>query len=813
MINKIKSVFKMRSLDKWIKTLIPCARYLHYLKSLPVDEKAVLFESQHGNEISGNVFYLLKEFALSPDYKDYKIYVSCRGKSKDKIRSILDNYSIKNVKFVSVYSFSYMKAVACAKYLVNDNTFLPFFTKREEQVYLNTWHGTPLKTLGRSIKNGTSTIGNTQKNFVFADYLLYPNRYTMEHMVEDYMLANIAQNKILLAGYPRNTAFLNEARGNEIKATLEPGKKVYAYMPTWRGVIGVKNEEGDALLRAYLEEWDKTLADDEVLYVNLHPVAVKSLDFSSFSKIKKFPTEYETYDFLNCADCLVTDYSSVFYDFAISKRKIVLFTYDEEQYFEDRGVYKPLSALPFPKVKTVTELINELRAPKQYDDADFLKEYCTYDNINASKDILKLIIKGDISDTIEVLPMPDNHKPNVLLHAGNLDRNGVTTSVYNLLSTLDREKNNYYICFPSLYEKRHFETVAALPEGVGYMPMHGGMNLSVFKDLVFHAFLAMCFLRKKFINVRFIARLLKDDWQYEIRRLFGGARIDNAIQFTGYGPKINLLFQEFPCNTAIYVHNDMVQEIETRGNQRRDILEYVYPRYNHVALVTEDLWESTSTFVKSTDNFKVVHNVIAFEEILRRGEGEIIFEENITRCNKELDELKAILDSDAKKIISVGRYSPEKGHRRMIDSFNRVWQDNNNSYFIIIGGNQRDGLYNELSEYIKTLPCGNNVILILSMANPLPIVKACDGFILGSFYEGFGLVIVEADILGLPAVSTDITGPRLFMQSNNGTLVEDSEKGIEVGFRLLIDGKVPLLTTDYRKYNENAINEFLSILE
>ena len=140
-------------------------------------------------------------------------------------------------------------------------------------------------------------------------------------------------------------------------------------------------------------------------------------------------------------------------------------------------------------------------------------------------------------------------------------------------------------------------------------------------------------------------------------------------------------------------------------------------------------------------------------------------------------------------------------------------KENKNTYFIIIGGIQRDGIYDDLCKYVKTLPCKNNVILILSMTNPLPIVKKCDGFILASHYEGFGLVLVEADILGLPVVSTDITGPRTFMQKNNGTLVENTAEGVEKGFKMLIDGKVSMLTSDYKEYNENAIKEFEAIIK
>ena len=306
---------------------------------------------------------------------------------------------------------------------------------------------------------------------------------------------------------------------------------------------------------------------------------------------------------------------------------------------------------------------------------------------------------------------------------------------------------------------------------------------------------------------------MKKEWEYEVQRIYGGIRVDDAIQFNGYETKMILLYSKFDCNTSIYVHSDMVKEIELKNNQRKEVLQYAYKNYDNVALVTEDIRESTASFVKKADNYRIAHNMIAYDEIVKRGEGEIAFDEGVTQSNKELDEIKEILASDAKVLVSVGRFSPEKDHKRMIDAFNKIWVENNNTYFVIIGGIQRDGIYDELCEYIETLPCGNNVILILSMTNPLPIVKACDGFILASHYEGFGLVIVEADILGLPAVSTDITGPRTFMQKNNGTLVENTIEGVEKGMRMLIDGKVPMLTTDYKKYNEDALAEFKALIK
>ncbi len=814
MLKRIFNMLKRKSTLKWFATLIPRAMYIKWLKKGSLDSKKILLESQHGSEISGNMFYLLKELTSNPEYNSYELYVSYKPKNKEKIQNILKTYGITNVTLVRLFSLKYMKVISSAKYLFNDNTFLPFFTKKEGQIYLNTWHGTPLKTLGKGIKNAMHNIGNTQKNFVFADYLLYPNKYTMEHMLEDYMLENLANGKCLLAGYPRNTVFLDNERREEVRKEInKDGKKIYAYLPTWRGAIGAIDRDVNDILKEYLDEIDQKLTDDEILYVNLHPIAVKSIDFSGFVHIKTFPKQYETYDFLNCADCLITDYSSVFFDFAVTRKKCVLFTYDEEEYFAERGVYKSLDELPFPRVQNVDDLLSEIRSPKQYNDDAFIEEFCAYDDVNATKNLLDLVLNNKPCDKFELKDIPNNGKKNIIIQAGNLDQNGVTTSLCNLLNNLDTSLNNYYICFPAVRARTRQAVLAALPEGVGYFPMHDRLNLGVFKNLIWYIFLIASLSKKQYVNAEFMDKLLKDDWQYEIRRLFGGAHFDHAIQFTGYGPKMILMFANFDCKKTIYVHSDMRKEIETRGNQREDVLMYAYKNYDNVALVTEDIWEPISTFVENTDNFKVTHNVIAYKDVLERGEGEIVFEENITRSNKTLEEITEILNSDCKKIISVGRYSPEKDHQRMVDVFNKIWQEKKDSYFIIIGGNQYNGHYDKLSEYIETLECRDNIVLILTMKNPMPIVKACDGFILASHYEGFGLVLAEADILGLPVVSTDITGPRTFMNKYNGTLVENSHEGVEKGFRLLLEGKVSPLTTDYEKYNENAINEFLSLLQ
>lgn len=807
MNKKTLKKFLNQKWDNIYKYYIPKTRYAHYYKTLGIDEKTILFESQHGTGMQGNVFYMLRAIANDPEYVDYNLYLSCRNANKEEFRQLLDRNGMQRVKLVVLSTRLYMKLMASAKYLVNDNTFLPFYIKKEGQIYLNTWHGTPLKTLGKQIHNAMYGIGNTQKNFISADYLLYPNEYTMEHMVEDYMLENVSTAKILLSGYPRNEAFFDKESEIRIREELEiTDKRIYAFMPTWRGAIGAIDPKATTYVQYYLYEMDKRLTDDEVLYVNLHPIAKKNVNFKGLEHIKQFPNEYETYEFLNATDCLITDYSSVFYDFAVSRKKCILFTYDEDEYFADRGLYRPLSSLPFPSVKTVDALFEELRSSKNYDDTEFLKEYCAYDCANAAKVLCDRVFLGKTSEKIVERNMPDNCKPNIMIFAGSLAKNGITTSVLNLLNNLDTKECNYFLTFRANSVRPNQETLLSLPDGVNYIATTGKMNLNIFKKLVW----MLCKSGK--LPCSLMMKVLKEDLRLELRRHYGDARFDTMIQFSGYEYGKILLYSVFENNSVIYVHNDMVQEATVRKNQRKDVLEYAYEAYDRVALVTEDLVEPTTVIAGKKLSFDLAHNLINYDNILERGAMEVTFDP-YTQSNVSFEKIVEILHSSAKKIVNVARFSPEKGQKRLIDAFQRVLEDEPDSYLFIIGGNQFKGMYGQLCEYVASLPCADHIVLILAMSNPLPIVKACDGFILSSLYEGFGLVLVEADILGLPVVSTDIVGPRTFMQKQGGVLVEDSEAGVEDGIRRLISGDIPKLTVDYAEYNRNAVAEFKALLE
>lgn len=798
--NTIKKLKKKYTKYYWAKV-----KYADYYEKFEIDEKTILLESEHGSKVDGNIFYILKYIANCEKYRDYKIYLTSRARNNQEIINTLLQNNIKNVEVVVLSSKKYFKVLASAKYLINDTTFIPAFVKKDGQIYINTWHGTPLKTLGKKVKNDFHAIGNVQKNFIVSDYLLYPNEFTMQRMIDDYMIQNLTKASAVLSGYPRNAAFFDDELRNEIREEYGFGDKhIYMYMPTWRGAVGKVDNSANIYLQYYLLEIEKRLKDDEIMYVNLHPLANKNVSFGMFKKIKPFPNKYETYEFLNAGDCLITDYSSVMFDYAVTGRKVINFTYDEEEYLKDRGLYIGLDELPFPKISDVDSLINELRLPKSYDDTEFLEKFCKYDSINAVSNLCDELILNE-KKGLDIQKIIGNGKDNVLIYAGNLAKNGITAALKNLLSNIDTTKRNYYVAFLTKVIAPHKEVLLELPENVNYISMMGMMNANIKEK-----YLIKSFTNKEKHTTRYLDGM-KRAYKREIRRCFGDAEFSNVIQFTGYEYKKVVMFSFFDCNTVVYVHSDMKNEISTRHNARESVLKYAYKNYDRVALVTNDLIDITSEFTENnSSNFVVANNIINYKEILKKSKQDITFDTN-TILNVSPERLYEILESDAKKFITIGRFSPEKGHERLLASFNEVWKENNNIYLIIIGGHGNN--YYKLCALTDELECGENIILIRSMTNPYTILRRCDYFVLSSFYEGFGLVLAEADICGLPVISTDISGPRGFMNKYGGTLVENNENGLYNGMKKLLAGEIGLMNVDYEKYNNNAINQFESLLK
>ena len=445
-----------------------------------INEKSAFIQSKNGSDLAGNMFYTLKE--LEDEYDDFKIYLAYNKDGKDKIKKMLKKYDIDDIILIRTGTIKFFKVISRVKYLFTDTSINPLYIKRDNQVLVNTWHGTPLKKMGRDVPYRLYDCGNVQKNFIISDYLLYPNTFMEDKMLDAYNIRNITNAKVMNAGYPRNSIFYNEKRREKIRKKENiDDMQVMVYMPTWRGIMTQKeNDRQISEIQGFFDEIDESLTDKQVLYIKLHVYVKSGIDCSKYKHIKEFPSGYETYDFLNTADILITDYSSVFFDFANSRRKIILFAYDEEDYFKQRGVYIDYHKdLPFEKVYTVKELIKSINSKEKVEYKDFIKKYCEFDEDDAPEHICEFLVEGKKSDKVKIDEnFGKNGKKNIGIYIEKKSDYDTVNAYNKILKKLDMKENNYIFLVKQRVLKDYVKFVENIPNEIFVLPIKKNINLT-----------------------------------------------------------------------------------------------------------------------------------------------------------------------------------------------------------------------------------------------------------------------------------------------------------------------------------------------
>ena len=239
------------------------------------------------------------------------------------------------------------------------------------------WHGTPLKKLGYDIDKTDNAL-NTLKELRYKynidakkfKYMLSPSKFATEKFITAFNLKELGKKEdcIIEEGYPRNDFLYNytEIDIANIKKKLNienTDKKIILYAPTWRD-----NQHQAGIGYTYKTEVDfeklqKELGQDYIILFRAHYFVSNSFNFERY---KGFIYDVSKFDDINelyiVSDMLITDYSSVFFDYANLKRPIIFYMYDFEQYKDSiRGFYIDLKKLPGSITKTEDELIKEIK--------------------------------------------------------------------------------------------------------------------------------------------------------------------------------------------------------------------------------------------------------------------------------------------------------------------------------------------------------------------------------------------------------------------------------------------------------------------
>ncbi len=337
------------------------SKYASYWKRLKIKENQVLYESFYGRGMLCNPRALFLALLEDPRAKNMKHIWVLDDLSNHQ--SLIDEYkNFSNVSFVQFQSDEYRKALCTSKYVINNSTFPTYYTKKEGQIYINTWHGIPLKTMGYDMPNGKTEVANTIRNFLQTDYLISASPALTEMYRTAYKLEGIYSGRIIEAGYPRLDLLFRSDRKEVITklqhygVKVDPNKKIILYAPTWRGT-SYSNPSQD--ISSYLD-FKKNLEQyiDTSRYQILVKVHQRIYELFKEDLMGTFfiPATIDANEAMPAADILVTDFSSIYFDYLATGCPILFYIPDLDDYREQRDMYKNVDQLPGPVTKSVSEL-------------------------------------------------------------------------------------------------------------------------------------------------------------------------------------------------------------------------------------------------------------------------------------------------------------------------------------------------------------------------------------------------------------------------------------------------------------------------
>ncbi len=779
------SVFKRTASRKALED------YCYMRGSLPLQDKTIVYEAFGGQSMACSPLAIFRELLKQPEFSDWlHVWVV------NNASVVPDAFkNLRNVVFIRKNSFGYLKYLASASHLINNSTYPAWFVRRDDQRYLNTWHGTPLKTLGIKMNGRFLEHANGARNFLQATHLIVPNDHTARSTIDDFGIKGLIEHKLKVTGYPRSDLTVFPAQ-DALEAArqalgLQPGLPVLFYAPTWRGTH--KNIDVNV---------DRLRIDLHAMKSKGYQIVYRghSMEQTALQGLKLdviiAPPEVDTSEILALTDVLVTDYSSVFFEFIPRKKPIIFYAFDFEEYTAERGFYLDIHQMPGTVVRSIDALLTALEKPiiNEVVHEQAIAEFCAFDDGNATSRVIDFFIRGSVP-----APAADDQK-RILFYAGPFMANGITTSFVNLSTALTEAGLNCYLGIdPSAIAKDEgrVTAISSLPEDVQLIGRTGLMPMTPEQRWLVNAALTL----KEIPNSN-IAEVLRTAYGLEYRRVFSNANFESVIQFEGYNYFWSIMFANSGNERKVaYFHNDMYQEWYTK-NPALEFLFRTFRDFDRLVSVSADLCEHnrdsmSGPFKLPSGNFTSSMNIISPSAISHR---------SFEQLDKDLEPWLI----GGRTFIAVGRLSSEKDHLKLLKAFAGLVPDHPGTKLLIIG----DGpLRQALANSIKKLGLGASVHLAGHRANAFPAMRASLCLVLPSNHEGQPMVLLEALTLGAKIIATDIPGNRGVLGERYGHLVENSVEGLrDAMVRCLARDLPDQALFDANEYRRQAIADFMAII-
>ena len=365
---------------------------------LPIRPNTVVFMSNLGRSYGGNPKSIYEEMvAMGLDQKYHCYY-------------LLENPKVSlpgKIRPIRISRWKYYYVMATAKVWVSDTRFPNYIKKRRNVTYIQTWHGTPLKKLALDMNTFQMAGGETMKeyqdefkrNSATWDYLIAQNQFS----ADIFRRAFAFDKTIVTTGYPRNDILFQKNKEQEInqireKLGIASGKKVILYAPTWRD--NSFYDKASYRMNAPLD-YDylyESCKEDCVFLIKYHYMVRERQDFSKYKGFYQVMDSFiDISELYLVADVLITDYSSVMFDYSLLHRPMIFYVYDLKEYKEElRGFYFDfVKEAPGPLVTTTVELVEQIKRAdfSEFKEAyqKFCKKYHEFEQGTAAKQIISMI--------------------------------------------------------------------------------------------------------------------------------------------------------------------------------------------------------------------------------------------------------------------------------------------------------------------------------------------------------------------------------------------------------------------------------------
>ena len=440
-------------LIKKLPTVALGARYAKYYRKNHVDEYTIFYSSHQGAGMVCGRYAIFRSLMKSRDFDRYDHVWQINDPAERKqLQKEFGDWT--NVIFVEKNSPGYFNALTSAKYIVINSTLPFYFTKKPEQVFVNTWHGIPLKTLGYDVPDGKFTTRNMTRNFLLTDFLISPCRFMTKIYLESYKLGGLYTGKLIENGYPRNDLLFDTKRDDIVEKLINRGipvddkRKIILYAPTWKGSSFDRADMDIARYDEFCDFLSEHIDTKKYqILIKPHPMVYKLLSDREKRSGRYIPQSIDTDELMSVTDVLVSDYSSIFFDFLLTDRPIIFYIPDLESYREYRGVYFGLHELPGPysgDMGDIAEWINRAETLRsEYGSAyEKMKTWsCEFDDGKVSQKVVDGVFHNE-SDAYRVVEPDNSSKKKILVAGGRFAPGEHTEKILAWLDGIDYTRND-----------------------------------------------------------------------------------------------------------------------------------------------------------------------------------------------------------------------------------------------------------------------------------------------------------------------------------------------------------------------------------